>query len=400
MKILFSPVHYAYDEVDRGSEISWAFNLVDKLSNYLDEITVITGFKSVLTTKKYKIIEVNKNHKIIDLSPINSLFFNIKYTFLGYYILLTKKFDIHHHVLPFSIGKTFDLTKILFGKRGIKYIIGPIQSPIKDFDDNISDFNQKKSSYLKLIINSFLINTFSKILEKLSINTLNKADQIVVIDQLTKNKLKNMGIDKNKINIIPPGVDIDKFKCKTKYSITNKTVFLSVSYLIKRKNIKTIIEAMSILKDKQKDFTLLIVGDGPEKKSLVNLTKQLNLEKNISFLGFIPNNKIKDLYLEADVFISMSNHESWGQTYLEAMASGLPIISARNQGSLSILKPSFSCLVNDTSRDLAKVLDSFSKDKKTLKLMGQRARFEAETSYDWDRTIVPQYLNIYKKMIA
>jgi glycosyltransferase involved in cell wall biosynthesis len=210
MKILFSPCHYVYEDHIGGSELSWAFNLADKLSNIYPDSTVITGFKDISKTKKYKIIELQKNKKIYDRSVKNAVIFNIKYTINTNKILKKEHFDIIHHVLPFFINRTFNLSK----NKNIPFVIGPIQSPLEYKDKDIySNNHQNKYLYKKINwIFSFALFPFSHIVKKLSKNTLLKADKLIVINNHTKHLITKMGIGSEKIDVIAPGIDTKKFK--------------------------------------------------------------------------------------------------------------------------------------------------------------------------------------------
>jgi phosphatidylinositol alpha-1,6-mannosyltransferase len=95
----------------------------------------------------------------------------------------------------------------------------------------------------------------------------------------------------------------------------------------------------------------------------------------------------------------MSRFESWGQMYLEAMASSLPIISARNIGSESIIQDDFGYLIpQEDYFALSERIISLLDNPDMIKMFGDRARLKAEKKYDWVKVIIPKYIEIYKNL--
>src|SRR5699024_1840211 len=98
--------------------------------------------------------------------------------------------------------------------------------------------------------------------------------------------------------------------------------------LNKNKNHETIIKAISIINDPNIHY--LIIGIGELKKYLVELVEKLNLESNVHFLGY--NTNVEDYYHSSDVFAFPSKREGLGLAAIEAMASGLPLITSNCRG--------------------------------------------------------------------
>lgn len=284
-------------------------------------------------------------------------------------------------------------------------IIGPIQSPLKhtDYDVNPSNIRSSKKEFnlLNIFFNFLRIFLFP-ILKYFSNLTLKKSDAIIVINEYTKNILIKNGITHHKINIITPGIDTKNFDY-IPFELKNKEKIelLVVGYLLKRKRVDLVIRSIKEVIKKNNNIILRIVGDGPQKEKLENLTRELNLQDYVIFEGFIENDKINNYYKKAHIFLSMSREESWGQMYLEAMASGLPILTTKNNGSLSIIKNGkFAYFVQqedyiDLSNKIFKLLDNFN----IISEFGKNARIEVENYYDWDNCIIPKYLEIYNKLI-
>lgn len=396
-KILFCPAHYVFDDSDRGSEIAWAFNIANYFASKNKGSIVVSGFKNLKKKYEYEIKLLQKYNKNVDLSLFNSLVFNLKYSTFSFYYQKKEDFKIVHHILPFGMNVTYDLFKILFKNNSYKYVIGPIQRDLPYFDDNLSDYNYSKTNLFNKFL-MLLLQLFKKIIKYLSIKTLQKADIIIVIDQYVKNKLVSERISSKQIKVIPPGVNTNVFKnVKNKSFFTKKLNLITTSALIKRKRVNLLLEIIESLVEKKIDVHLKILGIGPELEHLKKLVKEKKLSKYISFIGFVKRSEINKYYKNSDLFLTMSEFESWGMMYLEAMSCGLPIISFKNHGATSIIEDSFGFLVNEPN-EAVKLIIKLSKNKNLLQRMSKEARNFAEKKYDWKKIIFPQYDDIYKNL--
>lgn len=402
LNILFSPSHYIYDLSKWGSEISWVFNIVDRVSKRINNSVVVTGSNQLKQQTVYKIIEVQHDKNYLDLGIINSLLYNFKYTLKTHYLLQHYKFDLLHHVLPFGIGNTFNLA-IIFRDKNLPVVIGPIQAPLntKDSDLGMSMTAEQTSKKSTFFLDNLFIRFFRPLLYRLSLVTLQKATKIVVINNKTKNLLVSMGISNKNIIIISPGIDTKIF-CPSKRKSIKKRKFtiITTSKLLNRKRIDLIIKAIGEVAKQDKNIHLMIVGDGPQKESLVNLVHELKLEKIVTFEGYVTQDKIVQYYQQADLFVSMSEDESWGQVYLEAMSCGLSVITTRNDGSVEIIeenKSGYFVDQNDYSQLSTKIIQVIN-DSSRINKMAKYSIKCVDLNYDWNKTIIPQYINIYKEM--
>lgn len=403
MKILFSPCHYIYDEKNGGSEQSWAFNIAHRVSGLYPGSVVVTGFKNFPEEKRYQIIELQKGKAKLDMSLKNALKFNWQYFSATKRIIDSNSFDVLHHVLPFAIDSTFNLFVLSKRKESVPVVIGPLQAPLtyKDLDVNLSDVRNFQVGASRAYVMEGIYKIFKSILRILSRKTLKKSDKIIVINQYTKELLQRNGTEEKKITIIPPGIDTEAFKyCPFEQKEKNKTEFLVVCYLIKRKDVVSVIRAVSEVVKINSRFILRIIGDGPQREILERLAKELGVSQYVIFEGFIPNSDVQKYYQKAHVFISMSLSESWGQMYLEAMACGLPVISSKNVGSESMIhNGKFGYLVEQEDvKALAERMVYLIESPETVASFGKKARQEVEEKYDWDKVIIPRYLELYNEM--
>jgi len=145
--------------------------------------------------------------------------------------------------------------------------------------------------------------------------------------------IESFGVSNENIVTGTNTVETDFYKNNTPNSSNNDGIisFLYVGQLLERKGLKTTIEAFSKLK--KDNWVLNIVGTGLEDEKLKKLTKELNLENKINFVGYKQKNEIIKYYSEADVFLMPSYLEVWGLVLNEALASGLFCLASKYAGS-------------------------------------------------------------------
>lgn len=176
---------------------------------------------------------------------------------------------------------------------------------------------------------------------------INKSSALVAACTFGKKLIKEK-TGKEDIKIIPWGIDTNKFKrlegfdashLKKKYNIANNgKVVIAVQRPDLRKKVEILIHAAKKVIDKLSDTKFLIVGDGPERAKLENLTKELYLTQNVIFAGKISENELLKCYSIADIFSIHTLHEGFGIVYIEAMSMGLPIVTTYAHGNEDLIE--------------------------------------------------------------
>ena len=121
-----------------------------------------------------------------------------------------------------------------------------------------------------------------------------------------------------------------------KHDYSDGVKYLYVGGLVSAKNVDSVIKAFSFAK-KEND-TLTIVGDGDLKNDLIKLSAELNLAKSIIFLGRMSREEVLKKMKEAHVFVMISEYETFGMVYMEAMLQGCITIASLNGGFDGIIK--------------------------------------------------------------
>lgn len=156
-------------------------------------------------------------------------------------------------------------------------------------------------------------------------------------------KLTEYGV-KCQMRIIPTGIDVGMYAktveddIRAKYGIAQDApLMLSISRLAYEKNITEIIKLLPEIVRQVPTVKLMIVGDGPAKEDLEQQVVDLKLEAHVIFTGEISNDHVNAFYQAANVFVSTSESESQGLTYIEAMAAGLPVVVTASDYTAGLL---------------------------------------------------------------
>jgi 1,2-diacylglycerol 3-alpha-glucosyltransferase len=149
--------------------------------------------------------------------------------------------------------------------------------------------------------------------------------------------LKDYGIKGKDFRIIPTGIELHRFTdfnapkeeldaLKEKLGLKDKFIFSYIGRTAKEKNLDFLISSFEKVVSKNDKARLLIVGGGPVLEELKEHSKSLNISDKVVFTGLIPWEEIPYYYHISDVFVSASKSETQGLTYIEALASGVPVL--------------------------------------------------------------------------
>ncbi len=187
---------------------------------------------------------------------------------------------------------------------------------------------------------------FARTYTKVCCNTV---EQVVVPTEKTKNLLMTYSVHKD-ISVVPTGIDLSKFE-KSKYTSEEVNqlkesygirpedkVMLYLGRVSQEKNIGEIIAAMPEYMARREQVKFVIVGSGPALDKLQGMVSELGLSDRFIFTGARPWDTIGLYYRLGDVFVSASKSETQGLTYIEAMASGLPVVAKEDQCLEDILE--------------------------------------------------------------
>ena len=223
---------------------------------------------------------------------------------------------------------------------------------------------------------------------------LNGADRLISVSKALKKRIASFGIA-NAITVIPNFLEGSTFHNSPQP--VNTFTFLTVCGLHFAKGLKEMLHAIKQVTSVDENFAFVIVGDGPHRKTLVELCSKLSISKYVHFAGFQERAQLPGFYAKADAHILVSSNESFGVVYIEAMASGIPSIAHAVGGPLDILDEQSGIFVEKLDPGLiaSKILwikNNYHKfDRKKI-----IAKFEREFSVT---AVAPRILDIYRSLL-
>lgn len=190
------------------------------------------------------------------------------------------------------------------------------------------------------------LNTDLQNISQLDLNLAKSAYQcadklIAVSHALAANLKNNFQVE---ATVIPNIVDVSQFQYVERIPKDDFT-FISVGNLVKIKGFDQLLEAFAEAFKADNAVKLSIVGDGPELENLQNTVTRLNLNGKVSLLRTIGRNRIKSFYQEGDAFVLASHSETFGVVFIEAMATGLPVIATSCGGPNDIVTENAGYLI-------------------------------------------------------
>ena len=172
-------------------------------------------------------------------------------------------------------------------------------------------------------------------------NQYNKYDLIFTPSKIMKSELEQHGLDPviempNPISsvFLEKQTDVENRKKKLRESFKvpkDARILLYVGRISFEKRLEVLLEAYKSLEQKYSDLYLVIVGDGPQLGMYRKKAKSLGLQKYI-FTGYVHHSQLPIVYQLGDVFISPSDTETQGLTFIEAMSQGCPVIAIKARG--------------------------------------------------------------------
>jgi glycosyltransferase involved in cell wall biosynthesis len=222
---------------------------------------------------------------------------------------------------------------------------------------------------------------------------------VVAVSQRVKQELLDIGVPKEAIRVILCGVDLQEFSPgsadRRKWGLPEQVpLALFVGDIrINRKNLDTVLYALVQVPE----LHLAVVGT-IEGSPYPQLAAQLELSERVHFLGN-PQNVVPELMRTADLFVFPSRYEPYGLVVIEAMASGLPVITATTTGAAEIVTPECGVVLSDTedTQALAQAMSRLA-DHELRNRMGQAARSIAE-QHSW-ASMAQSYVDLFEELAS
>ena len=266
--------------------------------------------------------------------------------------------------------------------------------------------------YSRLNSNEKFMVSFNWFLRIFEEKMLERSDKIIAVSDFTRRELlQYYKVKGNKIRVIHNGVDVDKFqpardKRKAKEALgfsPDDIAVLSVGRLYARKGLFTLIESMPDVVRKFRNVKFIISGKGQsnEMKKLVNHATRLGMKNNIIFTGYFPDSKLPTLYQAADVFAFSTFYENLPFAVLEALSTGLPVVTTNVGGIPEMIEDGKNGFLVQpfNSKELADRILYYLEHPVAASEMGLLARKTIEDQFDW-RLIVKKVVKVYDEALS
>jgi glycogen(starch) synthase len=260
----------------------------------------------------------------------------------------------------------------------------------------------------KLNPNEKLMLRFNYMLRSYEKRLMRRSDALVAVSLYTRNELTELyDIDEEKIHVIYNGVDTKKFKpTRNRVGLRlelgleeEQRIILCVGRLYYRKGITILLKSIPEVVQKFRDAKFVISGKGFKKNEeyLRKLAEKLKIEKYVAFLGYVPDEKLPNLYAASDIFVLPALYENFPFAILEAQSTGLPVISTKVGGIPEFLTDNKNGLLVDPgdSKQLAQRIMVLLGDPVLAEELGGRGRRLVEEKFAWP-LITEKVVELYR----
>ncbi|HEY1039668.1 MAG TPA: glycosyltransferase [Bacteroidia bacterium] len=254
---------------------------------------------------------------------------------------------------------------------------------ISVWGSDVYDF-PKKSPLHKLLLQNILSK--SSVLCSTSISMKNETQKYI-------NKA---------VEVIPFGIDAAYFKIEeAKREIT--TIGL-VKSLEEKYGVDILIRAFDqvIKKYRDKQLSLLFVGDGSKRSEYENLAAELGIADKVTFTGKVPHDKIMEYHRSIDIFVSLSrlDSESFGVSLVEAMALEKPVVASDVSGFKEVLgsEPCGIIVKRNSVEEAANAIGMYIDNPELAQTNGKKARKRALELYNWDQNL-KSMIHVYEQIL-
>ena len=227
----------------------------------------------------------------------------------------------------------------------------------------------------------------------------NGCDVVTYLGSYTRDAIEGALGEHPELVQIAPGIALDVFTPGPKpadlverYRIKNVPTILCVGRLVKRKGQDKLIKALPEIKDEFPNVRLLLVGEGPLRKKLSKLVKKLQLEDNVIFTGRVSYEELPKYFRVGDIFAMPARTRNFGLeveglgiVYLEASATGLPVIVGSSGGAPDALIQGETGYVVDgrNVEEIARQISYLIRDPESAKRLGAKGRDWIESNWSW-----------------
>ena len=227
------------------------------------------------------------------------------------------------------------------------------------------------------------------------VNSYKSADAIIAVGNGLKKEIEEL-TNRKDIKVIGNLVDLSLFDIRNIKKESDEFIFFSVAFLEGEKGFDTLIKAFS-KKFKNERARLVIGGDGSQREWLEGIAKSEGIENQVTFTGALSREEVAGWMNKCDAFVLPSRYETFGVVYIEALASGKPVIGTFNGGAEDIVNQDVGILVEiDNERELSDAMEYIRKNNKEYNPEKLRNYCTEKFSAN---VIIKKIINVYNEVI-
>jgi glycosyltransferase involved in cell wall biosynthesis len=224
---------------------------------------------------------------------------------------------------------------------------------------------------------------------------LKDATKVIALTMTEAEQYKKMGVNENKIEIVPNGIDLSEYdnlpkrgEFRRKYSIKDEEkIVLFVGRLHKTKGIELLVKAFADLSKELNHIKLVLLGpDDGYQSMLERIIRDLKIDTKVVFTGFVTNEEKMAAFVDADVFVTPS-FLGFPVTFLEACACGTPIITTNKGDELNWIHDAVGYVVEYDKDKLRDAILIILSDKKIKNRFGEEGKRLVMKKFGWDNVI-------------
>ena len=223
-----------------------------------------------------------------------------------------------------------------------------------------------------------------------------KASAIVACSQGLKNRAQKF-LPSIAIDVIPNGVDLDRFYPEKSQRMPDMARLLTVGRLSATKRVEMLVDVVEILHKNGCKIHFTIVGGGALEQQLRQILTERKVAEIIEVTGRVEQETMPQVYRRHDIFVSASMQEGMSNAMLEAMASGLPIITTRCEGVEELIAGNGIIIEKPNAEGIAAAIMQLIQDKHLFSSMSAASRKHAEL-FSWS-SVANQYLQYYDDVL-
>lgn len=338
-RVLLAPAAWQFTSI-AGSESGWVYDIVTGMLENDPELhfTCIAESVDSLVVDRMEQHAVGARRTV----EVGGALLPLRVAATTRRMKILDRVDLVHHGLPFALDRTYSVIARQAARRRLPFVVGPIQTPLTFMgsDEKEGQIMLPRRTLAQVGSRSIArvaLPVASRLFGRLSSATLHSAQRVVAIDERTRESLIARGVVPERILVIPAPLRVSGNMRPFSRSDGETVRVVTVGYLIERKAVDQVISSVARLAASGFSVALDVVGDGPELPTLRRLVGQLPGGESVHFQGWLERDALQQVLSSAHVYATMSRAESWGQAVVEAMAQGLVVVSAANDGARSLI---------------------------------------------------------------